>query len=170
MSWRPHDRVALSLGYDHQQLQTKELAATAPINGETALIQGDSGPTLTTSDSYDTFFVSADFKLIPKKLKLTARASYSFAKSDLNNDFMPNLNESFADIRTFLTYQYNEHWAVRGGYIYEIFGMSQAYQTLYTQGINANGTAGSNQTFNTLDGFYRNASAHLVQAFLQYKF
>ena len=26
VSWRPHDRVALSLGYDHQQLQTKELA------------------------------------------------------------------------------------------------------------------------------------------------
>ena len=29
VSWRPHDRVALSLGYDHQQLQTKTLA---PIN------------------------------------------------------------------------------------------------------------------------------------------
>ena len=26
VSWRPHDRVALSLGYDHQQLQTRRLA------------------------------------------------------------------------------------------------------------------------------------------------
>ena len=29
VSWRPHDRVALSLGYDHQQLQSKELAVAA---------------------------------------------------------------------------------------------------------------------------------------------
>ena len=35
VSWRPHDRVALSLGYDHQQLQTKELAvATATHLGK----------------------------------------------------------------------------------------------------------------------------------------
>ena len=72
VSWRPHDRVALSLGYDHQQLQTKELAvAGTTINGETALVTGDAGPTLTTSDSYDTFIARADIKLIPKKLNLT---------------------------------------------------------------------------------------------------
>ena len=33
VSWRPHDRVALSLGYDHQQLQTKELAVANTILG-----------------------------------------------------------------------------------------------------------------------------------------
>lgn len=170
VSWRPHDRVALSLGYDHQQLQVKELAAMGAINGETALITGDAGPTLTTSDSYDTFFASADFKLIPNKLKLTTRASYSLAKSDLHNSFMPNLNEYFADIRTFLTYQLNEHWACRTGYIFEAFGMSQAYQTLYTRGITAAGAPGSSQAFTTLDGFYRNATAHVVQGFVQYKF
>jgi hypothetical protein len=26
------------------------------------------------------------------------------------------------------------------------------------------------QQYNTLDGFYRNATAHIVQGFLQYKF
>ena len=171
VSWRPHDRVALSLGYDHQQLQTKELAvATATINGETALVTGDAGPTLTTSDSYDTFIARADIKLIPKKLNLTTRASYSFANSNFNNSIMPNLNEYYADIRTFLTYQFNEHWACRAGYIFEAFGMSKAYQTLYVQGITATGAPGANQQFNTLDGFYRNATAHVVQAFLQYKF
>lgn len=170
VSWRPHDRVGLSLGYDHQQLQTKTLAATGPINGETALIQGDTGSTLTTSDSYDTFFASADFKLIPKKLKLTTRASYSIAHSNFNNSIMPNLNEYYADIRTFLTYQFDEHWACRAGYIFEAFGMSKAYQTLYTQGITAAGVSGANQQYNTLDGFYTNATAHVVQGFLQYKF
>jgi len=171
LSWRPNDRVALSLGYDHQQLQVKELAvAGQPINGENALITGDAGPTLTTSDSYDTFFVSADFKLIPKKLKLTTRGSYSLAHSDFHNSFMPNLHEYFADIRTFLTYQFNDHWAVRGGYIFEIFNMSQAYQTIYTRGITAAGVQGTQQPFNTLDGFYKNATAHLVQGFIQYKF
>ena len=171
VSWRPHDRVALSLGYDHQQLQTRELVLTAPFpNGDTAVITGDAGPTLTTSDSYDTFFASADFKLIPKKLKLTTRASYSFSNSNFNNSIMPSLNEYYADIRTFLTYQFNEHWACRTGYIFETFGMSKAYQSLYTQGVLANGNPGANQQFNSLDGFYRNATAHVVQAFLQYKF
>ena len=83
---------------------------------------------------------------------------------------MPNLNEYYADIRTFLTYQFNEHWACRAGYIYEVFGMSKAYQTMYTQGITAAGAPGVNQQFNTLDGFYTNATAHVVQGFLQYKF
>jgi len=74
VGWRPHDRVALSFGYDHQQLQTKERAITDGFpGGGTAVIQGDWGPTLTTSDAYDTFFARADIKLIPKKLNLTAR-------------------------------------------------------------------------------------------------
>jgi Putative outer membrane beta-barrel porin, MtrB/PioB len=170
VSWRPHDRVALSLGYDHQQLQTKELVLTFPIMGETAVVTGDAGPTLTTSDSYDTFVARADIKLIPKKLNLTTRASYSIANSNFNNATMPSLNEYFADIRTYLTYQFNEHWACRAGYIFQIFGMSDAYRTLYVQGITAAGVAGSNQQYNTLDGFYRNATAHVVQGFLQYKF
>ena len=170
VSWRPHDRVALSLGYDHQQLQTREMVLSFPIAGEEATITGDSGPTLTTSDSYNTFVARADFKLIPKKLGLTTRASYSFSNSNFNNSIMPSLNEYYADIRTFLTYQFNDHWACKAGYIFEAFGMSKAYQTLYVQGINNLGNPGANQQFNTLDGFYTNATAHVVQAFLQYKF
>lgn len=178
VGWRPNDRVALSLGYDHQQLQTKELVLTFPIMGEEATITGDEGPTLTTSDSYDTFVARADIKLIPKKLNLTTRGSYSISNSNFNNwnspnRYMPNLNEYYADIRTFLTYQYNEHWAVRGGYIFQIFGMSEAYGQLYLQGVSANGTPNANQNsqqYNTLNGFYRNATAHIVQGFVQYKF
>ena len=170
VSWRPHERVALSLGYDHQQLQTKQLTLTTPINGETALVTGDEGPTLTTSDSYETFVARADIKLVPKKLNLTARGSYSFSNSNYHNSTMPNLNEYYADVRTFLTYKFNEHWACKGGYIFQIFGMSKAYQTLYTQGITAAGVPGANQQYNTLDGFYTNATAHIIQGFLQYKF
>ena len=172
VSWRPHDRVALSLGYDHQQLQTKTLATVNPIFGETALIGGDTGPTLTTSDSYDTFVARADIKLIPKKLYLTTRGSYSFSNSNFHNNLMTNLNEYYADINTFLTYKFNEHWACRAGYIFQIFHMSNEYGTLYLRGINsATGAPGtSNQPYNTLDGFYRNATAHLVQGFVQYTF
>ncbi len=170
VGWRPHDRVALSLGYDHQQLQTKELATVNPILGETALIVGDEGPTLTTSDSYDTFFARADIKLIPKKLNLTSRASYSFANSIFHNSTMNNLHEYYADINTFLTYRFNEHWACRVGYTYQVFGMSNAYGRMFTVGQLATGAAGADQRFNTLDGFFRNASASVVQGFLQYKF
>jgi hypothetical protein len=165
VSWRPHDRVALSLGFDHQQLQTRELANTANV------VNGDTGATLTTSDAYETFIARADIKLIPKKLNLTTRASYSFANSNFNNSsFMPNLHEYYADVRTYLTYQFNDHWACRAGYIFEAFGMTNAYQTLYLTGVTAGGAAGANQRFNTLDGFYTNATAHVVQGFLQYKF
>ena len=169
-SWRPHERVALSLGYDHQQLQTRQLAAGNLIGGEDGRVPGDIGPTLTTADAYDTFIARADIKLIPKKLTLTTRASYSLANSNFHNNLMPNLNEYYADIRTFLTYQFNEHWACRAGYIFEAFHMTKEYQTLYLQGVQANGTAGGNQQYNTLDGFFTNATAHVVQGFVQYKF
>jgi len=170
VSWRPHDRVALSFGYDHQQLQTKALAITAPFpSGETGVVTGDTG-TLTTSDAYNTFAARADIKLIPKKLDLTTRGSYSFSNSNFHNSIIPNLNEYYADIRTYLTYQLNEHWACRAGYIFQVFGMSSDYQRLYLQGITAAGAPGSPQTFNTLGGFYTNATAHILQGFVQYKF
>ena len=83
---------------------------------------------------------------------------------------MPNLNEYYADIRTFLTYKFNEHWACRAGYIFEAFGMSQCVPNALPAGNQANGGPGDQSEFNTLDGFYRNATAHVVQAFFQYKF
>ena len=169
-SWRPHERVALSLGYDHQQLQTRQLAAGNLIGGEDGRLSGDLGPTLTTADAYDTFIARADFKLIPKKLTLTTRASYSLANSNFHSDLMPKLNEYYADIRTFLTYQFDEHWACRAGYIFEAFHMTKEYQTLYLQGVTAAGASGGNQQYNTLDGFFTNATAHVVQGFVQYKF
>jgi opacity protein-like surface antigen len=178
VSWRPCDRVALSLGYDHQQLQTRTLAVgLATPNGESGQIVGDLDKILITSDSYNTFIARADIKLIPKKLSLTTRGSYSFSTSNFNNNLMTNLNEYYADINTFLTYQFNEHWACRAGYIFQVFHMTQQYGTLYLTGIPFSGvqpttatTGIANQKYNTLDGFYRNATAHLVQGFVQYKF
>ena len=173
VGWRPCDRVALSLGYDHQQLQTRTLTVGRGIpNGESGLVQGDADQTLINSDSYNTFVARADFKLIPKKLFLTTRASYSFSTSNFHNDLMTNLNEYYADINTFLTYRFNDHWACRAGYIFQVFHMSNEYQTLYLRGVTTTtGVPGtSNQPYNTLDGFYRNATAHLVQGFVQYNF
>lgn len=169
VSWQPFDRVALTLGYDHQQASTKEKATSTPIPGENAngfLVTGDSGPTLHTSDSYDTVTARADFKLIPDKLKLTTSASYSFSSSDFHNPVMPNLDEAFADINTSLTYKFNEHWGCRVGYRFEIFNMTKSYQDLYLKGFPAT----ANQSLNTLDGFYRNATAHVLEGFLQYRF
>ena len=90
---------------------------------------------------------------------------------------MTNLNEYYADINTFLTYKFNEHWACRAGYIFQIFHMSNEYGTLYLRGVTTAasatvpaGTVGQFQNYNTLDGFYRNATAHLVQGFVQYHF
>jgi hypothetical protein len=53
------------------------------------------------------------------------------------------------------------------GYIFQNFTVTKEFQQLYLTGVPA---AQSNQSLNTLSGFYRDGSAHLVQGFLQYKF
>jgi len=177
VSWTPIDRVALSLGYDHQEAITKERTAQLglvpgsppPAAGLGFVVTGDWGPLLSTLDSYDTVTARADFKLIPNKLKLTTSASYSFSSSHFDNPVMPDLNEAFADINTSLSYKFNEHWGARVGYQFEIFNMTKSYQDLYLAGLTSGGTK-PNQSLNTLDGFYRNATAHVVELFLQYNF
>ncbi len=170
-SWTPAKWVALSLGYDHEQDNTKELAniagVTAPTVPYTAtFVGGDRGPILNTLDAYDTVEAKADFKLIPDKLRFTTGASYSFSSSHFQGSTtMPHLNEAFADINAALSYQYDQHWGARAGYQYEIFNMTKSYQALYQTGY----TTG-NQALNTLDGFYRNATASVFTAFVQYKF
>ena len=119
-----------------------------------------------------------DFKLIPDKLSLTTRANYSYSNSNFHTPQVPNLNQSYFDSNTFFTYKFNEHWACRVGYIFQAFSTTRAYQRLFTQGLtNATPTPAvpkpvpvTNQSFNTLDGFYQNATAHIVQGFIQYKF
>ncbi|WAC06465.1 MAG: MtrB/PioB family outer membrane beta-barrel protein [Thermodesulfobacteriota bacterium] len=170
VSWSPHDRVALSLGYDHQQLRVKQLAATFLINDEPGLVGGDEGPTLITSDSFDTVVARADIKLIPNKLSLKTSASYSHSTSDFHNPVMPNLNESYADVDTWFNYRFNDHWDVGAGYIFQMFRISSAYERLFLRGITAAGAPGNDQSLNTLGGFYPDATAHVVQGFLQYRF
>lgn len=170
VSWTPCDRVSLTFGYDHQEDSTKELASVvSTIAGQEALVTGDAGPILITSDSYDTVTASAVVKLIPDKLTWKTSASYSYSSSDFHNLSMPNLNESFVDLNSFLTYRINEHWSCKTGYILEIFQMTKAYQQLYLTGVSSTGAL-TNQSLNTLDGFYKNATANVVEAFLQYRF
>ncbi|MGA7563981.1 MAG: MtrB/PioB family outer membrane beta-barrel protein [Desulfobaccales bacterium] len=168
VSWTPTSRVALSLGYDHSEDITKER-----VENQAGLVQGtfspvfnDWGPILSTLDSYDTFTARADFKLIPDKLKFTTGASYSFSSSHFDNPAMSHLNEAFADISAGLSYKFNEHWGVRGVYRLEIFNMSKAYENLFLTGT----PTATNQSLNTLDGFYRNATANVIEGFVQYKF
>ncbi len=170
VSWTPTDRIALSLGYDHQEDITKErveyMPGLAPTNAPFSPLYNDWGPLVSTLDAYDTFTVKADFKLIPDKLKLTAGASYSFSSSHFDNAQMSHLNEAFADISTGLSYVFNEHWSCRALYRLEIFNMTKAYQDFFLNGT----PSPTNQNLNTLDGFYRNATANVFQGFVQYKF
>jgi len=176
VSWTPTPRVALSLGYDHQEDITKDRAyftgITSPVapTPPTTNVIGDPGPILSTLDSYDTFTAKADFKLIPDKLKLTAAASYSFSTSKYDNPIMPSLWEGFADLSAGLSYRFNEHWGCSAIYRYEIFELSKEYQILYQEGTSATGAPAGNQALNTLDGFYRNATANVFELFVQYKF
>jgi hypothetical protein len=171
VSWRPTDRVALSLGYDHQSVNTSTNAINSlTVFGEQGLVTGDSGYILWTSDTYDTISLRGDFKLIPDRLNMTTRGNYSFSNSNFHNGIIPNLNESILYLSNFFTYKLNEHWACSVGYIFQYFNMTNAYQTMYTRGLLTNGNPGANQMYNTLDGFYPNATAHLVQGFLRYKF
>ena len=170
VSWIPTDRIALSLGYDHQEDLTKErvenLPGIAPGNSPFSPLFFDYGPLVSTLDAYDTFTVRADIKLIPDKLKFTTGANYSFSSSHFDNPQMAHLNEAFADINAGLSYKFNEHWGCRALYRLEIFNMSKSYQNLFLTGT----PTATNQSLNTLDGFYRNATASLFEGFVQYKF
>ena len=170
VSWTPTDRVALSLGYDHQEDITKERVENQPglVGGGTAFspVYFDWGPLVSTLDAYDTFIARADIKLIPDKLKLTTGVSYSFSSSHFDNPQMSHLNEAFADINAGLSYKFNEHWSCRALYRLEIFNMTKAYQQFFLNGT----PAPTNQNLNTLDGFYRNATANVFEGFVQYKF
>jgi hypothetical protein len=170
VSWTPTNRIALSLGYDHQEDNTKErveyLPGLAPGSAPFSPLYFDYGPLVSTLDAYDTVTAKADFKLIPDKLKLTVGASYSFSNSHFDNPQMAHLNEAFADIDAGLSYKFNEHWSCRALYRLEIFNMTKSYQEFFLNGA----PAPTNQTLNTLGGFYRNATANLFEGFVQYTF
>jgi hypothetical protein len=169
VSWRPTDRIALSLGYDHQNVKTRTTVVDS-LTFYDSPVYGDAGYMLWTSDTYDTFSLRGDFKLIPNKLSFMSRINYSFSNSNFHNQTIPNLNQSILYTSNFFTYKFNEHWACKVGYIFQYFNMTSAYQTLYTQGVLSNGNPGVGQRYNTLDGFYPNATAHVVQGLVQYRF
>jgi len=170
VSWTPCKGIALSLGYDHEQSSTKELADNAVAAPNLGPVLGDSGPLLLTSDSYDTVTARADVVLVPEKLSLTTSANFSWSNSDFHNPLMPNLDETIFHVDTWLKYNYDKHVAFKVGYIFEQFNMTNAYQTLYLQGISDTGAPVGNQTLNTLQGFYNNYTAHVIEALVQYKF
>ena len=170
VSWTPCKGIALSLGYDHEQSSTKELADNAVAAPNLGPVLGDSGPVLLTSDSYDTVTARADIVLVPEKLSLTTSANFSWSTSDFHNSLLPNLNESIFHVDTWLKYNLTKCLAFKVGYIFEQFTMTNSYQTLYLQGISDTGVPVGNQSLNTLQGFYNNYTAHVIEALMQYKF
>lgn len=172
VSWTVNKNLTLSLGYDHEDNRTKELADNSVFNvaGTSVTVLGDAGPTLLTTNAYDTVSARADLVIIPNRLTFSTRAAFSYSASDFHNPITPNLNEAFTHLDNFLTYRFDQHWAAKLGYMFERFTMSSAYQTLYLNGINDSGVVVANQSFNTLEGFYRDYTAHVMMAFIQYKF
>jgi hypothetical protein len=170
VSWTPCKGIALSLGYDHEQSSTKELADNAVAAPNLGPVLGDSGSVLLTSDSYDTVTARADIVLVPEKLSLTTSANFSWSTSDFHNPLLPNLNESIFHVDTWLKYNLTKCVAFKVGYIFEQFTMTNSYQTLYLQGINDAGVPVGNQSLNTLQGFYRDYTANVIAGLVQYKF
>ncbi|MGO9553944.1 MAG: MtrB/PioB family outer membrane beta-barrel protein [Syntrophobacteraceae bacterium] len=166
VGWTPCKCVSLALGYSHEHANTNELVGESTAGGGIGnQVIGDAGPVLTTCDQYDTVSARAEILLIPDKLSLLSKASVSFSESDFHNPGTPNLDEFYFHVDTWLKYKLNKCTALKLGYIYERFDMTSAYQVLYLTG-----TGGSNQSLNTLDGFYTNYTAHVVEALIQYKF
>jgi len=173
VGWTPCKCVLFALGYSHEHANTNELASVtytgAGVVSNGAI--GDLGPVLTTADQYDTVSARAEIVLVPDKLSLLSKASVSFSESDFHNPYIINLDEFYFHVDTWLKYKLNKCTAIKLGYIYERFDMTNAYQDLYlTAGSSAGGSGTVNQSLNTLDGFYTNYTAHIVEALIQYKF
>jgi len=166
VGWTPCKSVMLAVGYSHEHSNINEFAGSSTGGGGVGnLVIGDAGPVLRTEDTFDTVSARAEIVLIPDKLSLMTKLGVSFSDSNFHNPGTPNLDELFLHVDTWLKYKLNKCTAFKVGYIYERFDMTNAYQTLY---LTANGT--NSGLLNTLDGYYTNYNAHVVEALVQYKF
>ena len=154
ISYSPIKRLALSFGYLHEHFKSRVLA------GPDSVIDIDPGPELLTTDDFDTFSAGLELKIIPEKLDLTTRYSYSFSRSDFHNSALPDLKESINRLESWLRYRFTKQLAVKAGYIFETFDINNEYARLdFRQPVEYD-----------LDGYYRPYTAHIMMGILQYKF
>ncbi len=160
-AWSPIKQVSLSAGYMYEHYKTRTMANSTVLNaGAIQSIDVDNGPTLKTIDTFHTFNVGAELTIIPEKLSLSTRGSYSFANSNYHNARLPDLDTALAHMDAFLKYRFTKCLAFKLGYIFEEFDISQAYSTIYaTRPIEYD-----------MEGYYTDYSAHMFVALIQYTF
>ncbi len=151
ITWRPIKRLALSVGYLHEDYHTRQQSGLE--------VDVDPGPALTTDDSVDTVTAGASISLIPSKLDLDLRSSLSYATSDFNNPNLPDLKNALISNKASLRYRFTEHWAAKLGYMIEIFETSDAY----TETIAPDPTI-------FVDDFYEDGTAHIITCSVSYRF
>lgn len=160
-TWSPIKQVSLTAGYMYEHYKTRELSSSSTLNaGATQSIDVDNGPTLKTIDTFHTFTVGADVILIPEKLTLSTKGSYSFANTNYHNVRLPDLDTSLAHVESFLKYRFTKSLAAKLGYVFEEFDISDAYSTIYTT---------APVEFD-MEGYYTNYTAHMFLALIQYTF
>ncbi len=160
-SWSPIKQVSLTAGYVYEHYKTRAVGTSTSLpGGTTTQIDIDPGPDLKTIDTFHTFSIGSELIIIPEKLTLSTRGSYSFANSNYHNFRLPDLDTALAHMDAFLKYRFTKSLAAKIGYIFEEFDISPPYATIYT----------TRPIEYDIEGYYKDYSAHMFMAMIQYTF
>ncbi len=151
IAWSPMKRLSLSAGFLHEQYDVKQRSGS-----ELATLQGGG---LRAQDAIDTFSAGAKVILIPDKLDLDLRSSFSYAASDYNEEVLPKAKDSLFLSRAYFKYRLDDHWSAKLGYVFERFNITDSY---------ADNFAPNQSIF--LGDFYEDYNAHIIVGSIGFKF
>jgi len=106
--WAPGNRLALRAGYTHEEFRTRQADGTY------------AGAVVTARDSLDSLGGQLDFDIIPERLRLVSRGSFSLANSECPS--VPAATGELARMESFLQYKYTGQLSLKFGYLFEDFG------------------------------------------------
>lgn len=156
LNWKLTKRLSLNASYSHDEYKTRQRVDD--------LANLDPGPILLTNDTVDTFGGGANVILIPDKLDLDVKFSYSTARSDFHNYTipLPPFEDTFIQNKVYLRYHFTKNWTGRLGYIFEVFDTTDTYAQV------DNNTPATKNIF--LGDFYKSFTAHMLVGNVAYGF
>jgi hypothetical protein len=182
LSWKPLELVAFSAGYTYEQLYQQMRSRSRPVSGGATLDFADFDWVSNIQDTVHTVYAGLKATLIPKVLDLRIDANYSTSVGRVesrnptapvsgtvaqNNTAtahsFPAFEDTLVHLETALIYYFEKNWAVKLGYMFEMFDKSDWRTNTLNPFI-----PGVSSIW--LGNNLRDYTAHMVGASLAYRF
>ena len=182
LSWRPLELVTFAAGYTYEQLFQKMRSRSRPVSSGATLDFADFDWISDIQDTVHTVYAGLKAALIPKVLDLRIDANYSTSVGRVesrnptapvsgtvaqNNTAtahsFPAFEDTLVHLETALIYYFEKNWAVKLGYMFEMFDKSDWRTNTLNPFI-----PGVSSIW--LGNNLRDYTAHMVGASLAYRF